>query len=43
MLLVFSGYALAVWFGAKMIIDNGEKYNGGTVLNVIASLLTASM
>ncbi|XP_052724741.1 ABC transporter B family member 4 isoform X3 [Vigna angularis] len=43
MLLVFSGYALAVWFGAKMIIENGKKYNGGTVLNVIASLLTASM
>ncbi|KAK7382620.1 hypothetical protein VNO80_01564 [Phaseolus coccineus] len=43
MLLVFSGYALAVWFGAKMIMENEKKYNGGTVLNVIASLLTASM
>ncbi|CAJ1949076.1 unnamed protein product [Sphenostylis stenocarpa] len=43
MLLVFSGYALAVWFGAKMIMENEEKYNGGTVLNVIASFLTASM
>ncbi|RDY12393.1 ABC transporter B family member 4, partial [Mucuna pruriens] len=41
MLLVFCGYALAVWFGAKMIMEKG--YNGGTVLNVIASLLTASV
>ncbi|KAK7286924.1 hypothetical protein RJT34_22287 [Clitoria ternatea] len=41
MLVVFSGYAFAVWFGAKMIIEKG--YNGGTVLNVIVAVLIASM
>ena len=41
MLVIFGGYALAVWFGAKMIMEKG--YNGGTVINVIISFLTASM
>lgn len=41
MLVIFCGYALAVWFGAKMIMEKG--YNGGTVINVIISFLTASM
>ncbi|KAK7259123.1 hypothetical protein RIF29_24721 [Crotalaria pallida] len=39
--LVFCGYALAVWFGAKLIMEKG--YNGGTVLNVILAVLTGSM
>ena len=41
MFLIFAGYALAVWFGAKMILEKG--YNGGTVINVIVAVLTASM
>ncbi|XP_004495863.1 ABC transporter B family member 21-like [Cicer arietinum] len=41
MFVVFCGYALAVWFGAKMIMEKG--YNGGTVINVIIAVLTASM
>ncbi|XP_061375398.1 ABC transporter B family member 4-like [Gastrolobium bilobum] len=41
MSVVFCGYALAVWFGAKMIMEKG--YNGGTVINVIIAVLTASM
>ncbi|CAL5208783.1 unnamed protein product [Lathyrus oleraceus] len=41
MFVIFCGYALAVWFGAKMIIEKG--YNGGTVINVIIAVLTASM
>ncbi|KAG5004084.1 hypothetical protein JHK86_028223 [Glycine max] len=41
MLVIFCGYALAVWFGAKMIMEKG--YNGGTVINVIIAVLTASM
>ncbi|RDX73370.1 ABC transporter B family member 4 [Mucuna pruriens] len=41
MFVIFSGYALAVWFGAKMIMEKG--YNGGTVMNVIIAILTASM
>ncbi|KAE8697225.1 ABC transporter B family member 12 [Hibiscus syriacus] len=31
MLIVFSSYALAVWFGGKMILEKG--YTGGQVLN----------
>ncbi|KAK7392183.1 hypothetical protein VNO78_20613 [Psophocarpus tetragonolobus] len=41
MFVIFGGYALAVWFGAKMIMEKG--YNGGTVINVIIAVLTASM
>ncbi|CAL0300187.1 unnamed protein product [Lupinus luteus] len=41
MSVIFCGYALAVWFGAKMIMEKG--YNGGTVINVIIAVLTASM
>jgi len=41
MFVIFCGYALAVWFGAKMIMEKG--YNGGTVINVIIAVLTASM
>ncbi|KAK7259118.1 hypothetical protein RIF29_24716 [Crotalaria pallida] len=40
-LFIFCGYALAVWFGAKLIMEKG--YNGGTVINVINAILTASM
>ncbi|KAF7804972.1 ABC transporter B family member 21-like [Senna tora] len=41
MFVFFCGYSLAVWFGAKMILEKG--YNGGTVINVIIAILTASM
>lgn len=41
MFVFFCGYAMAVWFGAKMILEKG--YNGGTVINVIVAILTASM
>ncbi|KAF7146264.1 hypothetical protein RHSIM_Rhsim04G0106300 [Rhododendron simsii] len=34
-------YALAIWFGAKMILDRG--YTGGDVLNVIVAVLIGSM
>ncbi|KAF8043093.1 hypothetical protein BT93_A1440 [Corymbia citriodora subsp. variegata] len=40
MLIVFGGYALAIWCGAKLILDKG--YNGGTVINVIVAVLTGS-
>ncbi|KAF8024403.1 hypothetical protein BT93_F1556 [Corymbia citriodora subsp. variegata] len=40
-LIIFSGYALAIWCGAKLILDKG--YNGGTVINVIVAVLTGSM
>ncbi|KAK9288452.1 hypothetical protein L1049_016909 [Liquidambar formosana] len=41
MLIIFCSYALAVWFGAKMIIEKG--YTGGDVINVISAVLTGSL
>lgn len=41
MLIVFCSYALAVWYGAKMILEKG--YTGGDVVNVIFAVLTGSM
>ena len=41
MLVVFLSYALAIWYGGKLILDKG--YTGGTVLNVILAILTGSM
>ncbi|XP_047308241.1 ABC transporter B family member 4-like [Impatiens glandulifera] len=40
-LTVFGSYALAVWYGAKLIIEKG--YTGGDVLNVIIAVLVGSM
>ncbi|GMP76087.1 hypothetical protein CsSME_00032910 [Camellia sinensis var. sinensis] len=40
MFLWCSSYALAVWYGAKMIIDKG--YTGGRVMIVISAVLTGS-
>lgn len=41
MFVVFCGYALAIWYGARLILTKG--YNGGTVINVIFAVLTSSM
>ncbi|GMI98931.1 P-GLYCOPROTEIN 4, MULTIDRUG RESISTANCE 4, ARABIDOPSIS P-GLYCOPROTEIN 4, ATP-binding cassette B4 [Hibiscus trionum] len=41
MLIMFCSYALAVWFGGKMILERG--YTGGEVLNVILAVMTGSM
>nr|GEZ48694.1 ABC transporter B family member 21-like [Tanacetum cinerariifolium] len=41
MVIVLCSYALAIWYGTKMIIKKG--YNGGTVLTVIFAVLTGSM
>ncbi|CAK7348529.1 unnamed protein product [Dovyalis caffra] len=41
MLVIFCSYALAVWYGAKMILEKG--YIGGDVVNVIIAVLTGSM
>ncbi|EPS68527.1 hypothetical protein M569_06241, partial [Genlisea aurea] len=41
MFLAFSCYAMAIWFGARMILYKG--YTGGQVANVIVALLTAAM
>ncbi|MCD7454235.1 ABC transporter B member 11 [Datura stramonium] len=39
--ILFCNYALAFWYGGKMILEKG--YTGGAVLNVTLSVLTASM
>lgn len=41
MLVLFCSYALAIWFGAIMIVEKG--YTGGDVLNVTAAVLMGSM
>ncbi|KAI3417880.1 uncharacterized protein J3R85_014152 [Psidium guajava] len=41
MLIIFGGYALAIWYGGKLILDKG--YKGGAVINVIMAVLTGSM
>ncbi|KAK9161866.1 hypothetical protein Syun_008207 [Stephania yunnanensis] len=41
MLIIFSTYALAIWYGGKLILEKG--YTGGDVINVIVAVLTGSM
>ncbi|XP_068661614.1 ABC transporter B family member 4-like [Aristolochia californica] len=41
MFVMFSSYALAVWYGSRMILNDG--YTGGDVINVIIAVLTGSM
>lgn len=40
-LVVFFSYALATWYGAKLIIDKG--YNGGVVINVMIVIMVSGM
>ncbi|KAI3759988.1 hypothetical protein L1987_50376 [Smallanthus sonchifolius] len=40
MLIGYWSYALAVWYGAKLMLEKG--YTAGTVLNVIMALVTGS-
>lgn len=41
MSIIFCSYALAIWYGGKLILEKG--YTGGEVLNVILAVLTGSM
>lgn len=41
MFVLFCSYGLAIWFGARMILEKG--YTGGEVLNVIIAVLAGSM
>ncbi|KAG1334931.1 ABC transporter B family member 9 [Cocos nucifera] len=41
LLIVFCMYGLAVWYGSKLIIGNG--YEGGSVINVIMSIMTGGI
>uniref|UniRef100_A0A0E0C6J8 MDR-like ABC transporter n=1 Tax=Oryza meridionalis TaxID=40149 RepID=A0A0E0C6J8_9ORYZ len=39
--VVYCSYALAFWYGAKLIISKG--YTGGQIINVVFAILTGSM
>ena len=41
LLIVFCSYALAVWYGARLIIEKG--YTGGYIINVIMAIMTSAM
>ncbi|KAM0028056.1 putative ABC-type xenobiotic transporter [Helianthus debilis subsp. tardiflorus] len=41
MLVILCSYALAFWYGTKMILEKG--YTGGTVITVMIAVLTGSM
>ncbi|CAL5345305.1 unnamed protein product [Camellia sinensis] len=41
LVIIFSSYGLAIWYGSKLIIDKG--YNGGVVINVIMAIMTGGM
>ncbi|KAF3967837.1 hypothetical protein CMV_008211 [Castanea mollissima] len=41
LLIMFCSYALAVWYGAKLIIEKG--YNGGQVFNIILAIMMGGM
>ncbi|KAH1073854.1 hypothetical protein J1N35_026182 [Gossypium stocksii] len=41
MMILFCSYAMAVWFGGRLILDNG--YTGGQVINVIVAVLIGSL
>ncbi|KAK4482118.1 hypothetical protein RD792_009257 [Penstemon davidsonii] len=41
MFVMFCSYALAVWYGAKMILENG--HSGGEIFTVIVAVLTGSL
>jgi ATP-binding cassette, subfamily B (MDR/TAP), member 1 len=40
-LFVYCSYALAVWFGGKMVLEKG--YTGGEVISVFFAVLTGSL
>ncbi|KAF3456698.1 hypothetical protein FNV43_RR01352 [Rhamnella rubrinervis] len=41
LLIVFGSYALAIWYGSKLIIE--KDYIGGDVINVIFAIMTGGM
>ncbi|XP_077250942.1 ABC transporter B family member 9-like [Tasmannia lanceolata] len=41
LLIIFSSYGLAVWYGSKLIIEKG--YTGGEVINVMIAIMTGGM
>lgn len=41
MLIIFSIYGLAVWYGAKLIIQKG--YSGGDIMNVLFAIISGGL
>ncbi|EEC73043.1 ABC transporter B family member 9 [Oryza sativa Japonica Group] len=41
MFIVFCSYGLAVWYGAKLIIEKG--YTGGYIINVLMAIMSGAM
>ncbi|AES64094.2 ABC transporter B family protein [Medicago truncatula] len=41
LLIIFGTYALAMWYGSKLIIEKG--YDGGSVFNIIIAINTGGM
>ncbi|XP_058196057.1 ABC transporter B family member 9 isoform X1 [Rhododendron vialii] len=41
LLIIFSSYGLAIWYGSKLIIEEG--YNGGVVINIIMVIMMGGM
>ncbi|KAF0933166.1 hypothetical protein E2562_014155 [Oryza meyeriana var. granulata] len=41
LLIVFCSYGLAVWYGAKLIIEKG--YTGGYIINVLMAIMSGAM
>ncbi|KAL2494628.1 ABC transporter B family member 9 [Forsythia ovata] len=41
LLIVFSTYGLAIWYGSKLIIEKG--YSGGKVINVMMAIMTGGI
>ncbi|KAL5207905.1 hypothetical protein ABZP36_032340 [Zizania latifolia] len=41
MLIVFCSYGLAVWYGAKLIVEKG--YTGGYIINVLMAIMNGAM
>ena len=39
--IMFSSYALALWYGSRLVIHEG--YSGGSVINVIFAVVTGGM
>lgn len=39
--IIFSSYALAIWYGSKLIVHKG--YSGGDVINVMIAVMTGGM
>ncbi|XP_031490564.1 ABC transporter B family member 11-like [Nymphaea colorata] len=40
-LIIFASYALALWYGSKLIVDKG--YTGGQVITVMIAVMTGGM